>query len=166
MGETCLCNQCWTKIFNGEYNVGNSGALPIRRSASHHSNAPLIHQLLALEGLHGFTDNGTTFPSPVGLAASFDTQLIQDVASVVAIEAEGLGLNHIFAPVLDLSRELRWGRVEENFGESPYLTGELGYAYVHGLQDGQRRNTSSTAIARVAATCKHFAAFGSPQSGL
>lgn len=92
--------------------------------------------------------------------------MIHDAADVVAKEAEGLGINHIFAPVLDLARELRWGRIEEGFGECPYLTGELGYAYVHGLQDGSRRNTSSTAIARVAATCKHFAAFGSPQGGL
>ncbi|KAJ3559630.1 hypothetical protein NP233_g11219 [Leucocoprinus birnbaumii] len=125
-----------------------------------------IPALIQSEGLHGFTDNGTIFPSPIGLAASFDAQLIHDVANVVALEAEGLGINHVFAPVLDLSRELRWGRVEENFGESPFLTGEMGYAYVHGLQDGRRRNTSSTAIARVAATCKHFAAFGSPQGGL
>ncbi|KAF9447325.1 glycoside hydrolase family 3 protein [Macrolepiota fuliginosa MF-IS2] len=116
--------------------------------------------------LHGFTDNGTIFPSPIGFAASFDRQLIHDIADVVAQEAEGLGINHIFAPVLDLARELRWGRVEEGLGECPYLTGELGYAYVHGLQDGSRRNTSSTAIARVAATCKHFAAFGTPQGGL
>ncbi|KAJ7062795.1 hypothetical protein C8F01DRAFT_1281834 [Mycena amicta] len=63
-------------------------------------------------------------------------------------------------PVLDLSRELRWGRVEENYGEDPFLTGEIGNAL------GRRRNASSTAIARVAATCKHFAAFGSPQGGL
>lgn len=119
-----------------------------------------------MAGLHGFTDNGTIFPSPVGLAASFDSLLVRDIANVVATEAEGLGINQVFAPVLDLGRELRWGRVEEGFGESPYLTGELGYAFVHGIQDGRRRNTSSTAIARVAATCKHFAAFGSPQGGL
>lgn len=72
----------------------------------------------------------------------------------------------MFAPVLDLSRELRWGRVEENFGEDPFLTGEMGNAFITGLQGGKRRNVSSTAIARVAATCKHFAAFGSPQGGL
>ncbi|KAF5364299.1 hypothetical protein D9756_001131 [Leucocoprinus leucothites] len=125
-----------------------------------------IPALFQSEGLHGFTDNGTIFPSPVGLAASFDTQLIHDIGNVIATEAEGLGINHVFAPVLDLGRELRWGRVEEGFGESPYLTGELGFAYVHGVQDGKRRNTSSTAIARVAATCKHFAAFGTPQGGL
>ena len=72
----------------------------------------------------------------------------------------------MFAPVLDLSRELRWGRVEENFGEDPFLTGEMGHAYITGLQSGRRRDASSTAIARMASTCKHFAAFGSPQGGL
>lgn len=72
----------------------------------------------------------------------------------------------MFAPVLDLSRELRWGRVEENFGEDQFLTGEMGHAFVSGLQSGRRKNASSTAIARMAATCKHFAAFGSPQGGL
>ncbi|KAJ7815959.1 glycoside hydrolase superfamily [Mycena olivaceomarginata] len=125
-----------------------------------------IPALIQSEGLHGFTNNGTTFPSPISLAASFDTALISQVAGVIASEAEGLGISHIFAPVLDLSRELRWGRVEENFGEDHFLTGEIGNAYVTGLQAGKRRNASSTAIARVAATCKHFAAFGSPQSGL
>jgi beta-glucosidase len=116
--------------------------------------------------LHGFTNNGTTFPSPIGLSASFDTALVSQVAGVIASEAEGLGVSQLFAPVLDLSRELRWGRVEENFGEDHFLTGEIGNAYVTGLQSGKRRNASSTAIARVASTCKHFAAFGSPQSGL
>ncbi|KNZ72384.1 Periplasmic beta-glucosidase [Termitomyces sp. J132] len=125
-----------------------------------------IPALFQSEGLHGFTDNGTIFPSPIGLAASFDTDLVSKVASVASDEAEGLGITHMFAPVLDLSRELRWGRVEENFGEDPFLTGEMGHAFVTGMQSGKRRNVSETAIARVAATCKHFAAFGSPQGGL
>ncbi|KAJ7983164.1 glycoside hydrolase superfamily [Mycena polygramma] len=125
-----------------------------------------IPALIQSEGLHGFTDNGTTFPSPIGLSASFNPALVSQVAGIIATEAEGLGVSQVFAPVLDLSRELRWGRVEENYGEDHFLTGEIGNAYVTGLQSGSRRNTSSTAIARVAATCKHFAAFGSPQSGL
>ncbi|KAF5371497.1 hypothetical protein D9615_009637 [Tricholomella constricta] len=125
-----------------------------------------IPALIQSEGLHGFTNNGTIFPSPIGLAASFDHDLLMKVAEVTATEAEGLGINHIFAPVLDLARELRWGRVEEGFGEDEYLSGELGHAFVTGLQSGRRRNASSTAIARMAATCKHFAAFGSPQGGL
>jgi beta-glucosidase len=125
-----------------------------------------IPALIQSEGLHGFTNNGTTFPSPLALASSFNTDLLTKIAESISDEAEGFGVNHIFAPVLDLSRELRWGRVEENFGEDPFLTGEMGHAYVTGLQSGRRRNTSDTAIARMAATCKHFAAFGSPQGGL
>ena len=78
----------------------------------------LIHNL---PGLHGFTNNGTIWPSPIGIAASFDTDLLRKAASTIADEAEGLGYSHVFAPVLDLSRELRWGRVEENFGEDPFL---------------------------------------------
>ncbi|KAF8148855.1 glycoside hydrolase superfamily [Crassisporium funariophilum] len=125
-----------------------------------------IPALIQSEGLHGFTNNGTIFPSPIGLAASFNPDIVSKVAGVASSEAEGLGINHMFAPVLDLSRELRWGRVEENFGEDPFLTGEIGNAFVTGLQSGRRRNASTTAIARMAATCKHFAAFGSPQGGL
>ncbi|RPD54124.1 glycoside hydrolase [Lentinus tigrinus ALCF2SS1-7] len=125
-----------------------------------------IPALIQSEGLHGFTNNGTIWPSPIGLAASFNPDLLRQAAATIADEAEGLGISHIFAPVLDLSRELRWGRVEENFGEDPFLTGEMGLAYVTGLQSGRRRNASTSAIARMAATCKHFAAFGSPQGGL
>ncbi len=80
-----------------------------------------IPALIQSEGLHGFTNNGTIWPSPIGLAASFNPDLLQQAAQTIADEAEGLGISHIFAPVLDLSRELRWGRVEENFGEDPFL---------------------------------------------
>ncbi|KAF9560036.1 glycoside hydrolase [Agrocybe pediades] len=126
-----------------------------------------IPALIQSEGLHGFTNKGTIFPSPIGLAASFNPNLITQVANITASEAEGLGITHMFAPVLDLSRDLRWGRVEENFGEDPFLTGEIGHAFVQGLQGGRgRRGVGDTAFARVAATCKHFAAFGSPQGGL
>ncbi|KAJ3557883.1 hypothetical protein NP233_g11629 [Leucocoprinus birnbaumii] len=77
-------------------------------------------------GLHGFTDHGMIFPSPISLVASLDTQLIHNIANIIVLEAEGLGINHVFAPVLELSHKLRWGRVEENFGELLFLTGEMG----------------------------------------
>ncbi|TFK98582.1 glycoside hydrolase family 3 protein [Pterulicium gracile] len=125
-----------------------------------------IPALFQSEGLHGFTNNGTIWPSPIGLANSFNVELMHQAAETIAAEAEGLGINHLFAPVLDLGRELRWGRVEEGFGEDPYLTGEMALAYVEGVQAGRRRNTSDTAIAKIAATCKHFAGFGTPQGGL
>ncbi|KAG7093367.1 hypothetical protein E1B28_007049 [Marasmius oreades] len=129
-----------------------------------------IPALIQSEGLHGFTNNGTIFPSPIGLAASFNRDVVKSIASIVSDEAEGLGINHIFAPVLDLSRELRWGRVEENYGEDHFLTGELGFAFVSGIQDGTRRNVTAGRSGglrkRMAATCKHFVAFGSPMTGL
>ncbi|KAJ3503281.1 hypothetical protein NLJ89_g8503 [Agrocybe chaxingu] len=110
-----------------------------------------------------------TVPMPSSvppLGASFETELVKAVANITATEDEGLGINHIFGPVLDLGRELRWGRVEEGFGEDAYLSGELGHAFVAGLQQGKRRGAGENASARMAATCKHFAAFGSPQGGL
>ena len=134
--------------------------------------------------MHGFINYGTIWPSPISLACSFNRDLLKQAAATISNEAEPLGFNHLFAPVLDLSRELRFGRVEECFGEDRFLSappfdhkrysgilnhyrsGEMGLAYVEGMQAGSRRNTSSTATARVAATCKHFAAFGSPQGGL
>ncbi|CUA75114.1 hypothetical protein RSOLAG22IIIB_01757 [Rhizoctonia solani] len=125
-----------------------------------------IPALFQSEGLHGFTNNGTIFPSPLSMACSFNNDLIRKVAEATTDEAEPLGISQIFAPVLDLSRELRWGRVEENFGEDHFLNGEMGLAFVEGLQTGKRHNASSTALARMAATCKHFAAFGTPQGGL
>lgn len=125
-----------------------------------------IPALIQSEGLHGYPNNGTIWPSPIGLAASFDPDLLKKAAATISDEAEGFGINQLFAPVLDLGRELRWGRVEEGLGEDPFLTGTMALAYVEGVQAGSRRNTSSTAIARMAATCKHFAAFGSPQGGL
>ncbi|CAE6423351.1 unnamed protein product [Rhizoctonia solani] len=125
-----------------------------------------IPAIFQSEGLHGFTNNGTIFPSPLSMACSFNNDLIRKVAEVVTNEAEPLGISQIFAPVVDLARELRWGRVEESFGEDHFINGEMGLAFVEGIQTGKRLNASSTAIARMAATCKHFAAFGSPQGGL
>src|SRR6201996_6732222 len=80
-----------------------------------------IPAIFQSEGLHGFTNNGTTFPSPISMAASFNPALLEKVGRVIANESEGLGVSQVFAPVLDMSRELRWGRVEENYGEDPFL---------------------------------------------
>lgn len=108
------------------------------------------------EGIHGFLiGNATIFNSPIGYACSFNKELVQKMAAVVAQESLALGVNQIFAPLADLARELRFGRVEETFGEDPYLTGEMAYSYVKGLQGGN-----------VSAMVKHFAAFSAPEQGL
>jgi beta-glucosidase len=77
------------------------------------------------------------------------------MAAAIAQESLSVGVNQLFAPLADLARELRYGRVEETFGEDGYLAGEMAYSYIKGLQG---ENVSSTV--------KHFAAFGSPEQGI
>ncbi|KAG9254662.1 family 3 glycoside hydrolase [Emericellopsis atlantica] len=108
------------------------------------------------EGLHGFLAvNATIFNSPIGIGCSFNPELVEKMARVIATEAKSLGVNQLFAPVVDLAREQRFGRVEETFGEDAFLAGELGHAYTKGLQDEG-----------VCAQVKHFAAFGTPEQGI
>lgn len=118
-----------------------------------------IPVLFAEEGLHGFS-TGTLFPAQINLAATWDRGMAQKTGAAIAAEARATGVDMLFAPVLDLAREPRWGRVEEDFGEDPYLTGQLGLAYVRGYQ-GDSLATDHTVLAEP----KHFAGHGSPESG-
>jgi beta-glucosidase len=118
-----------------------------------------IPVLFIEEALHGY-DTGTVFPAPIGLSATWDVELAQETAASIASEARPRGVDMILAPVLDLARDPRWGRVEEDFGEDPYLTGQLGLAYVRGAQGGSLRSDES-----VVAEPKHFAGHGSPEGG-
>jgi beta-glucosidase len=118
-----------------------------------------IPVLFIEEGLHGF-DTGTVFPAPIGLAASWNPGIVQKVGAAIAAEARATGVGLILAPVLDLAREPRWGRVEEDYGEDPYLTGQLGLAYVLGAQ-GKDLNSDHSVVAEP----KHFAGHGSPEGG-
>ncbi len=118
-----------------------------------------IPALFAEEGLHGFS-TGTIFPAQIGLAATWNTELARQTGAAIAAEARATGVDMLFAPVLDLAREPRWGRVEEDFGEDPYLTGQMGLAFVEGMQ-GNSLTSDHTVIAEP----KHFAGHGSPESG-
>lgn len=118
-----------------------------------------IPALFAEEGLHGFS-TGTIFPAQMNLSATWNRQLARETGAAIAAEARATGVDMLFAPVLDLAREPRWGRVEEDFGEDPYLTGQLGLAYVEGFQ-GDSLASDHTVIAEP----KHFAGHGSPESG-
>jgi beta-glucosidase len=118
-----------------------------------------IPALFIEEGLHGF-DTGTVFPAPINLAATWNPRIAQQTGAAIAAEARATGVDMILAPVLDLAREPRWGRVEEDFGEDPYLTGRLGLAYVRGAQ-GDSLDTDHTVVAEP----KHFAGHGSPEGG-
>jgi beta-glucosidase len=114
------------------------------------------------ECLHGLTAVGaTSFPQPIGLAATFDPDLIERIYTATAAEARARGAHQALAPVVDVARDPRWGRVEETFGEDPYLVARMGVAAVRGLQgDGLFQDKS-----RVVSTLKHFAAHGQPESG-
>jgi beta-glucosidase len=118
-----------------------------------------IPALFIEEALHGF-DTGTVYPAPIGLAATWNPEIARQTAAGIAAEARATGVDMILAPVLDLAREPRWGRVEEDFGEDPYLTGQLGLAYVRGAQ-GDSLNSDHTVVAEP----KHFAGHGSPEGG-
>jgi len=118
-----------------------------------------IPALFIEEGLHGFS-HGTVFPAPINLASTWNVDLAKQTGAAIAAEARATGVDMLLAPVLDLAREPRWGRVEEDFGEDPYLTGQMGLAYVHGFQ-GASLSRPDTVIAEP----KHFAAHGSPESG-
>ncbi|PKX96955.1 putative beta-glucosidase [Aspergillus novofumigatus IBT 16806] len=115
-----------------------------------------IPAIVQTEGIHGFLiGNATIFNSPIAYGCSFNRELVQEMAKYVAQEARTLGVTQLFAPVVDLARELRFGRVEETFGEDPYLSGEMGYSYVKGLQS-----------LNVSSMVKHFIGFSQPEQGI
>ena len=114
------------------------------------------------ECLHGHAaKDGTSFPQPIGLGATFDPELVEVLFTMTAYEARVRGTHQALTPVVDVARDPRWGRVEETYGEDPYLNTQLGMAAVRGFQgDATFRDKR-----RVIATLKHFAAHGQPESG-
>src|SRR5689334_4197714 len=115
------------------------------------------------ECLHGHAAPGaTSFPQPIGLAATFDPELAERLYAMTALEARVRGTHQALTPVVDVARDARWGRVEETYGEDPYLNTQLGLAAVRGFQ-GDRSFKDKR---RVIATLKHFAAHGQPESGI
>jgi beta-glucosidase len=109
---------------------------------------------------HGFWPGATIFPTQLAMAATWDTALVERVARVTAVEVSATGIHWTFSPLLCIARDLRWGRIDETFGEDPYLIGELGAAMVRGYQGGGL--TDPTAIL---ATAKHFAGYSETQGG-
>jgi beta-glucosidase len=116
------------------------------------------------EGLHGYAAAGaTSFPQAIALASSWDPALVRAVNAVTAREIRARGVSEALTPVVDVARDPRWGRIEETFGEDPYLVGELGVAAVEGLQGEGRVRVLGAG--KVFATLKHLTGHGQPQSG-
>ena len=116
-----------------------------------------IPLLIGRDVIHGFK---TVLPIPIGQAASWNRDLVEAGARISALEAARAGVNWTFAPMLDIARDPRWGRVAESFGEDPFLASVLGSAMVSGFQGQSLRDNGS-----IAACAKHFAGYGAAEGG-
>ncbi|RXG11676.1 beta-glucosidase [Leeuwenhoekiella aestuarii] len=120
-----------------------------------------IPLFLAEEAMHGHMAIGTTeFPAAIAQASTFNPQLIEKMGSVIASELRAQGAHIGYGPILDLAREPRWSRVEETFGEDPYLISEMGLGLIKGFQGDGINNPE-----QVISTLKHFAAYGVSEGG-
>jgi len=116
-----------------------------------------IPLLFGMDVIHGYE---TTFPIPLGLSCSWDMEMIEKTARIAAIEASSDGINWTFSPMVDISRDPRWGRVSEGSGEDAFLGSQIAKAMVKGYQ-GDDLASNKTILACV----KHFALYGAPEAG-
>lgn len=124
-----------------------------------------IPTLFHEEGLHGFQARyATSFPQSIALASTFDPELLERIYAITAREIRVRGVHHVLSPVVDVALDPRWGRIEETFGEDPYLVGRMGVAAIKGFQgedvDGQ------IADDKVLTTLKHMTGHGQPEAGM
>ncbi|MBO4985356.1 MAG: beta-glucosidase BglX [Bacteroides sp.] len=117
-----------------------------------------IPLLFARDVIHGFK---TIFPIPLGQAATFNPQVVKDGARVAAIEASAAGIRWTFAPMIDVSRDPRWGRIAESCGEDTYLNTVMGVAMIEGFQGDSLNSPNS-----IAACPKHFVGYGAAEGGV
>src|SRR5208337_4800967 len=105
-----------------------------------------------IDVIHGYR---TVFPVPLGMASTWDPQLVEQAARVAAKEATAEGIRWTFSPMVDIARDARWGRIVEGAGEDPYLGSAMAAAYVRGYQGTNLANADS-----LAACAKHYAGYG------
>lgn len=155
--DSVLEGRSYASIFGSKLSVEqmacSMAALKQYNSSHNRLGIPIIGEAEALHGL--IHDGATIFPQAIALSSTFNTELMHSVSSAIAVEAKAAGVDQVLSPVLDLARELRWGRVEETYGEDPYLAGSMGVAYISGFNDHN-----------IITTPKHFVAHGSPTGGL
>lgn len=127
-------------------------ALQSRIAGANRFRIPAMVHEECLTGV--MTMGATAFPCPLAWGASFDAELVEEMAAAIGGTMRGLGVHQGLAPVLDVARDYRWGRTEETIGEDPYLVGTIGAAYVRGLERSG-----------VVATLKHFAGYSTSRAG-
>lgn len=116
----------------------------------------LVHE----EACSGYMARGATlFPQAIGVSSSWDTDLARSISSIIREQMRSVGAHQALAPLLDITRDARWGRMEETFGEDPYLTSQLGLHYIRGLQFEEPYK-------RIIATGKHFVGYGLSEGGM
>lgn len=116
-----------------------------------------IPLLFGADIIHGYR---TIYPVPLGLGATFDPELVAKLSAMSAAEATTAGVRWFYSPMVDISRDARWGRSTEGAGEDPYLGAAIARAYIQGYQGNSLANPAS-----VAASVKHFAAYGAAEAG-
>ena len=116
-----------------------------------------IPLMIGRDVIHGFK---TVMPIPLGQAATWNPELVREGAHVAALEAATTGVNWTFAPMVDIARDARWGRIAESLGEDPHLASVLGAAMVEGFQGDNLADRGT-----IAACAKHFAGYGAVESG-
>ena len=147
----------------GRSEIGGLFNITGAKETNHYQHIAVEHSrlhiplLFGLDVIHG---HRTTFPVPLALAASFDPDIVQQACRVAATEARQDGIDWVFSPMVDIARDARWGRIVESAGEDPYLGSALARAYIRGYQQGDLSKPDS-----VAASVKHFAAYGAAEAG-
>ena len=143
----------WGSFLNAGSPADRAEAQRIARNESR-LGIPLI---FGRDVIHGYR---TILPIPLGQAASWDAGLVEQAARTAALEAGAEGIRWTFAPMVDIARDPRWGRIAESLGEDPYVAGILGAAMVRGFQGSSLDNPSS-----LASSVKHFAGYGAAEAG-
>jgi beta-glucosidase len=138
-------------------NVAGAGQMSVYQHAAVEKGRLHIPLLFGADIIHGYV---TIYPVPLGLAASWDPDLVTQVTRMAAEEASSAGIRWFYSPMVDISRDARWGRTVEGAGEDPYLGSAMARAYIRGYQNGNLSNPDS-----VAACVKHFAAYGAAEAG-
>jgi beta-xylosidase len=126
--------------------------LQVQIAGANRFGIPAVAHEECLTGFAAWT--ATVFPTPLAWGASFDPDLVQEMAGAIGASMRSVGIHQGLAPVLDVARDMRWGRTEETIGEDPYLVGSIGTGYVRGLQS-----------AGIWATLKHFAGYSASRTG-
>jgi len=141
----------------GLFNIKTAAKIRAVQKVAVEESRLKIPMIFGMDVIHGYQ---TTFPIPLGLSCTWDMKLIEQSARIAAVEASADGICWTFSPMVDISRDPRWGRISEGNGEDPYLGSQIARAMVKGYQ--QNDYSSNTSIM---ACVKHYAAYGAAEAG-